>query len=166
MCHSTFGDGAFVAIVGPSGSGKTTLLGLLAGLDTPSAGSATSTARRSTHERRRARAASRRESRVRVPDFQLIPTLTAVENVAVPLELRGSAGAGETGERAARPRLGLADRARPLPYAALGRRTAARGHRAGVRQSAQVLFADEPTGNLDGATGAHIVALLEELNRD
>ncbi|MFN8669734.1 MAG: ABC transporter ATP-binding protein [Gemmatimonadaceae bacterium] len=159
-------QGALVAIVGPSGSGKTTLLGLLAGLDTPTRGQvllddADLTAM--TEDQR----AQLRGAKVGFvfQSFQLIPTLTAIENVQVPLELRGEGGAA-TRARALLERVGLADRLDHFPSQLSGgeqQRVAIA--RAFVNQP-RILFADEPTGNLDGTTGAKIVALLEELNRE
>ena len=159
-------QGALVAIVGPSGSGKTTLLGLLAGLDTPTRGQvllddADLTA---MSEDQRAQLRGAKVGFV-FQSFQLIPTLTAIENVQVPLELRGDAGAAGRA-RALLERVGLGDRLDHFPSQLSGgeqQRVAIA--RAFVNQP-RILFADEPTGNLDGATGARIVALLEELNRE
>jgi len=159
-------EGDFLAILGPSGSGKTTLLGLLAGLDTPSRGSVhlAGTDLGPLTEDERAR--FRRETVGFVfQSFQLIPSLTARENVQVPLELRGEAGAPE---RAAEllARVGLAKRLDHYPTQLSGgeqQRVALA--RAFVNQP-RILFADEPTGNLDAATGESIIGLLEELNRE
>jgi len=159
-------QGALVAIVGPSGSGKTTLLGLLAGLDTPTRGQvllddADLTA---MSEDQRAQLRGAKVGFV-FQSFQLIPTLTAIENVQVPLELRGDAGAASRAS-ALLERVGLGDRLDHFPSQLSGgeqQRVAIA--RAFVNQP-RILFADEPTGNLDGATGARIVALLEELNRE
>jgi putative ABC transport system ATP-binding protein len=159
-------DGDFVAILGPSGSGKTTLLGLLAGLDSPSSGSVhiagTNLAPLSEDERARFR---RDTVGFVFQSFQLIPSLTARENVQVPLELRGDSGAGE---RAAQllARVGLGDRLDHYPTQLSGgeqQRVALA--RAFVHQP-RILFADEPTGNLDAATGESIILLMEELNRE
>jgi putative ABC transport system ATP-binding protein len=159
-------QGALVAIVGPSGSGKTTLLGLLAGLDTPTRGQvllddADLTA---MSEDQRAQLRGAKVGFV-FQSFQLIPTLTAIENVQVPLELRGDSGAARRA-RALLDRVGLSDRVDHFPSQLSGgeqQRVAIA--RAFVNQP-RILFADEPTGNLDGTTGAKIVALLEELNRE
>lgn len=158
--------GALVAIVGPSGSGKTTLLGLLAGLDTPSRGQVLLDEADLTamSEDQRAQLRGAKVGFV-FQSFQLIPTLTAIENVQVPLELRGEGGAGARA-RALLERVGLGDRLDHFPSQLSGgeqQRVAIA--RAFVNQP-RILFADEPTGNLDGATGARIVALLEELNRE
>jgi putative ABC transport system ATP-binding protein len=158
-------SGAFVAIVGPSGSGKTTLLGLLAGLDTPTRGQVhlDGAAIHSMTEDERARL--RRDNVGFVfQSFQLIPTLTAVENVAVPLELRGEPGAFE---RAAGllGRVGLGERLDHYPAQLSGGEQQRVAIARAFVNRPKVLFADEPTGNLDGATGAVIVQLIEELNR-
>jgi putative ABC transport system ATP-binding protein len=159
-------QGAFVAIVGPSGSGKTTLLGLLAGLDTPTRGSVLLDGADLTTMSEDARAQLRGEKVGFVfQTFQLIPTLTALENVQVPLELRGDAGAAARA-RELLERVGLGDRTHHFPAQLSGgeqQRVAIA--RAFVNQP-RILFADEPTGNLDGATGARIVELLEVLNRE
>lgn len=158
--------GSFAAIVGPSGSGKTTLLGLLAGLDVPSRGTVhlDGTALHTLGEDARARLRGERVGFV-FQSFQLIPTLTALENVSVPLELRGERGAER---RAAEllERVGLGGRGHHFPQQLSGgeqQRVAVA--RAFVNRP-RVLFADEPTGNLDASTGARIVALLEQLNRE
>lgn len=159
-------EGETVAIVGPSGSGKTTLIGLLAGMDLPTSGSVrldgTELARLSEDERARLR---RYKVGFVFQSFQLIPSLTAQENVQVPLELRGN---GDARARAAAllARVGLADRREHYPAQLSGgeqQRVALA--RAFVHQP-RILFADEPTGNLDVATGAAIIELVLELNRD
>src|SRR3954465_16086602 len=159
-------QGAFVAIVGPSGSGKTTLLGLLAGLDTPSHGkvlldSADLTA---MDEDQRARLRGEKVGFV-FQSFQLISTLTAIENVQVPLELRGDAGAGERA-RELLGRVGLGDRLHHFPTQLSGGEQQRVAIARAFANSPRILFADEPTGNLDSDTGAHIVELLESLNRE
>ena len=129
-------QGAFVAIVGPSGSGKTTLLGLLAGLDTPTRGTVLLDDADLTAMDEDQRAQLRGEKVGFVfQSFQLISTLTALENVQVPLELRGERGASERARELLEPRR-PGRSARPLPHAALRRRAAARRDRAGVRQLA------------------------------
>lgn len=159
-------QGAFVAIVGPSGSGKTTLLGLLAGLDTPTHGkvlldSADLTA---MNEDQRARLRGEKVGFV-FQSFQLISTLTAVENVQVPLELRGDNGAGERARDLLR-RVGLGDRLDHFPTQLSGGEQQRVAIARAFANSPRILFADEPTGNLDSDTGAHIVELLEALNRE
>jgi putative ABC transport system ATP-binding protein len=158
--------GGFVAILGPSGSGKTTLLGLLAGLDRPTSGTVYLEGQDLGALSEDARARVRVEKIGFVfQSFQLIPTLTATENVQVPLELRGDPGARD---RAAEllTRVGLAGREHHYPAQLSGgeqqRVALARGF--GIRP--RLLFADEPTGNLDAGTGATIIELMVELNRE
>ena len=159
-------DGAFVAIVGPSGSGKTTLLGLLAGLDTPSTGEVILDGQSLAELGEDARARLRGDKVGFVfQSFQLIPTLTAAENVGVPLELRGSPGAA----RAAREwleRVGLGDRTTHYPSQLSGGEQQRVAIARAFANAPRILFADEPTGNLDSATGGRIVELLETLNRE
>src|SRR6186713_2365859 len=158
-------DGTFVAILGPSGSGKSTLLGLLAGLDRPTTGRVwlDGVELGSLSEDERARLRGEKVGFV-FQSFQLIPTLTARENIQVPLELRGE----EAGERAADllERVGLGDRGHHYPAQLSGgeqqRVALARAFSTGPK----VLFADEPTGNLDARTGASIIDLMVDLNRD
>lgn len=162
--HVEVGD--FVAILGPSGSGKTTLLGLLAGLDTPSSGSVrlagTDLAPLTEDERAR----FRRETVGFVfQSFQLIPSLTARENVQVPLELRGDGGAGD---RAASllERVGLGNRLDHYPTQLSGGEQQRVALARAFVHEPRILFADEPTGNLDATTGESIIRLMEELNRE
>jgi putative ABC transport system ATP-binding protein len=159
-------QGDFVAIVGPSGSGKTTLLGLLAGLDTPSEGSVflDGTDLTALGEDQRARLRGEKVGFV-FQTFQLIPSLTAAENVQVPMELRGDASATARA-RALLDRVGLSERAHHFPLQLSGGEQQRVAIARAFANSPRILFADEPTGNLDGATGAHIVGLLEELNRE
>lgn len=162
----TIPQGAFVAIVGPSGSGKTTLLGLLAGLDTPSRGrvlldDADLTA---MTEDERARLRGQKVGFV-FQSFQLIPTLDALENVQVPLELRGDSGARHRATELLQ-RVGLGDRLDHLPSQLSGGEQQRVAIARAFSNRPAILFADEPTGNLDGSTGARIVELLEELNRE
>jgi putative ABC transport system ATP-binding protein len=161
----------FVAIVGPSGSGKTTLLGLLAGLDRPSAGSVTLAGKNlnALSEDQRARFRAEHVGFV-FQSFQLIPTLTALENVLVPIELRrgGKGVAVELGRHAVRllERVGLGDRVHHYPAQLSGgeqqRVALARAFAGGP----QILFADEPTGNLDADTGRGVIDLLVEMNQE
>ena len=159
----------FVAIVGPSGSGKTTLLGLLAGLDLPSRGSV----RLDGQDLNRLSEDQRAELRAEkigfvFQTFQLIPTLTAIENVLVPLELRGN-GAGRTVHgRAVQllERVGLGDRVHHYPAQLSGGEQQRVGLARAFASSPLILLADEPTGSLDTETGKTVIALLEELNRD
>ncbi|QPK63481.1 ABC transporter ATP-binding protein [Methylomonas sp. LL1] len=155
-----------IAIVGESGSGKTTLLSLLAGLDTPSTGSVSIAGRDITRMDEDGRALLRNALIGFVfQSFQLLPGLTALENVMLPLELSGDANA-EDAARGLLQRVGLAQRLAHTPKQLSGgeqQRVALA--RAFVTQPA-ILFADEPTGNLDSKTGAHIIDLLFELNQE
>jgi len=158
--------GEAVAIAGVSGSGKSTLLGLLAGLDTPSSGSVRIDGRDLFALDEDGRAALRGEMVGFVfQAFQLLPAMTALENVMLPLELAGVANAREAA-RAMLARVGLVDRLNHYPKQLSGgeqQRVAIA--RAFVTQP-KLLFADEPTGNLDAATGAQVIDLLFELNRE
>ena len=159
-------DGEFVAIIGPSGSGKTTLLGLLAGLDAPSAGTVILDGADLAALSEDARARLRGEKVGFVfQSFQLIPTLTALENVQVPLELRGERGAANRA-RELLARVGLAERTHHYPVQLSGGEQQRVAIARAFSNSPKVLFADEPTGNLDAATGGRIVELLESLNRE
>jgi putative ABC transport system ATP-binding protein len=162
----TIPDGAFVAIVGPSGSGKTTLLGLLAGLDVPTHGSVLLDGDDLTKlsEDRRAQLRGAKVGFV-FQSFQLIPTLTALENVQVPLELRGDAGAPARA-RELLARVGLGDRVHHFPNQLSGGEQQRVAIARAFSNAPRLLFADEPTGNLDSETGARIVELLETLNRE
>ena len=158
--------GAFVAILGPSGSGKTTLLGLLAGLDRPTdgriylAGDDLGT----LTEDQRARLRVEKIGFV-FQSFQLIPTLTAQENVQVPLELRGDSGTVQR-SRELLSRVGLEGREHHYPAQLSGgeQQRVALARAFGIRP--QLLFADEPTGNLDASTGATIIQLMVDLNQE
>jgi putative ABC transport system ATP-binding protein len=159
-------EGGFVAILGPSGSGKTTLLGLLAGLDTPTTGSVQLAGRELAALSEDARARFRRDTVGFVfQSFQLIPSLTAQENVQVPLELRGESDApGRARELLAR--VGLGDRCGHYPPQLSGGEQQRVALARAFVHSPRILFADEPTGNLDAATGNAIIALMEGLNRE
>ena len=158
--------GGFLAILGPSGSGKTTLLGLLAGLDRPSAGSVYLDGQElgALSEDERARLRGEKIGFV-FQAFQLIPTLTAQENIQVPLELRGDARASARA-RELLERVGLSGRGHHYPAQLSGGEQQRVALARGFSSRPRVLFADEPTGNLDAATGATIIDLMVELNRD
>ena len=159
-------EGDFVAILGPSGSGKTTLLGLLAGLDSPSRGSVRIAGTDLTPLSEDERARFRRAAVGFVfQSFQLIPSLTARENVQVPLELRGDP---DVGRRAAEllGRVGLGDRLDHYPAQLSGGEQQRVALARAFVNEPRILFADEPTGNLNAGTGEAIIHLLEELNRE
>jgi putative ABC transport system ATP-binding protein len=162
----TLEDGGFLAIVGPSGSGKTTLLGLLAGLDRPAAGIVWLDGQDLTtlNEDARARLRGAKVGFV-FQSFQLIPTLTARENVQVPLELREESGAEARAEELLR-RVGLGDRLEHYPAQLSGGEQQRVSLARAFSTRPKILFADEPTGNLDGKTGHTIVELMLELNRE
>src|SRR3954454_3030536 len=162
----TIQQGDFVAIVGPSGSGKTTVLGLLAGFDTPTRGAVVldDSDLGKLSENDRARLRGEKVGFV-FQTFQLIPTLTALENVQVPLELSGSEGAVERA-RELIERVGLRDRAHHFPMQLSGGEQQRVAIARAFANSPRILFADEPTGNLDNATGHRIFELLQSLNSD
>jgi len=162
----TLEDGGFLAIVGPSGSGKTTLLGLLAGLDRPAAGKVWLDGHDLSGLDENARARLRAEKVGFVfQSFQLIPTLTARENVQVPMELREESGAEVRAEELLR-RVGLGDRLDHYPAQLSGGEQQRVALARAFATRPRILFADEPTGNLDGKTGHTIVDLMLELNRE
>ncbi len=155
-----------VAIVGPSGSGKSTLLGLIAGLDQPTSGSITIDGVEISTMRERALARYRRDHIGYIfQSFHLIPTLTALENVLVPLELAGIHGA-QARATDLLGAVGLAGRLSHYPVQLSG----GEQQRVAVARAfacrPPILLADEPTGNLDSATGQHIMSLLLSLHRD
>lgn len=158
-------DGGFLAIVGPSGSGKTTLLGLLAGLDRPKRGRVLLEGQDLSQlsEDQRARLRGEKVGFV-FQSFHLIPTLTARENVQVPLELRGEDARERADELLAR--VGLSDRGHHYPAQLSGGEQQRVALARAFSNRPRLLFADEPTGNLDAATGAKVIDLMAELNRE
>jgi putative ABC transport system ATP-binding protein len=155
-----------LAVTGPSGSGKSTLLGLIAGLDRPTAGSISVDGVDITRLDEDALARLRRDTIGFVfQSFHLIPTLTAAENVAVPLELASHADASA---RAAEllEAVGLADRAQHYPAQLSGGEQQRVALARAVALRPRLLLADEPTGNLDSATGAQIIELLLTLRKE
>lgn len=157
--------GESLAIVGASGSGKSTLLGLLAGLDTPSSGSVKLDGIDlfALDEDGRARLRGALAGFV-FQSFQLLPALNALENVMLPLELAGVKDARQRAKESI-AQVGLASRAHHLPkHLSGGEQQRVALARAFVTHP-KILFADEPTGNLDAATGAQVIELLLELNR-
>ncbi|MEE2832743.1 MAG: ATP-binding cassette domain-containing protein [Candidatus Latescibacterota bacterium] len=160
------GVGTTCAIVGPSGSGKTTLLGLCAGLDRASAGTVILDGRPLEKLDEDERALLRRDIVGFVfQNFQLIPTLSAVENVSVPLELRGESGA-RTRAAELLDRVGLGDRLDHYPVQLSGGEQQRVGLARAFIHRPRILFADEPTGNLDADTGGSVEDLLFDLNRE
>jgi putative ABC transport system ATP-binding protein len=157
--------GQFVAVIGPSGSGKSTLLGLVAGLDRPTAGSirVDGVELAALDEDALARLRLAKIGYV-FQAFHLIPTLTALENVAVPLELAG-AGDAAGQARAVLEEVGLKARVDHYPAELSGGEQQRVALARAVANRPRLLLADEPTGNLDSATGAQIVELLVNLHR-
>ncbi|MBY0340366.1 MAG: ABC transporter ATP-binding protein [Rhodocyclaceae bacterium] len=160
--------GESVAIVGASGSGKSTLLGLLAGLDAPTAGSVRLDGQDLASLDEDGRAALRgRLLGFVFQSFQLLPALSALENVMLPLELNGSArGKARQQAEAMLERVGLGHRLNHYPkHLSGGEQQRVALARAFVVKP-QILLADEPTGNLDGATGTQIIDLMFEMNAE
>ncbi len=164
--HFTVQPGATVALVGASGSGKSTLLGLLAGLDTPSAGSVQIDGVDLYAMDEDGRAALRKARIGFVfQSFQLLAHLTALENVMLPLELRGERGAAQKAT-AMLERVGLAQRLKHYPkFMSGGEQQRVALARAFVTEP-PLLLADEPTGSLDAATGDAVIELMFRLNRE
>jgi len=158
--------GATAAVVGPSGSGKTTLLGLCAGLDRPSSGSVAlaGEAIGDLDEDARARVRNAHVGFV-FQNFQLVPTLTALENVLVPVELRGEAGREEEA-RELLTRVGLGERCDHYPVQLSGGEQQRVALARAFMNRPKILFCDEPTGNLDGDTAHAMVELIFGLNRE
>ena len=158
--------GEAVAIVGVSGSGKSTLLALLAGLDTPSAGAVEIDGHDLYALDEDGRAALRgRMVGFVFQSFQLLPAMTALENVMLPLELAGAADA-EPAAQAMLDRVGLRDRLHHYPKQLSGGEQQRVAMARAFVTRPKLLFADEPTGNLDPATGAQVIDLLFGLNRE
>jgi putative ABC transport system ATP-binding protein len=163
--------GGAVAILGPSGSGKTTLLGLLAGLDLPSAGYVVLDGQNLNELSEDERAELRADKVGFVfQTFQLIPTLTALENVLVPIELQQASAlnGGEMQRRATDllDRVGLGDRTHHYPAQLSGGEQQRVGLARAFANRPKILMADEPTGNLDAETGHHVIDLMVRLNRE
>ena len=158
--------GASVAIVGPSGSGKTTLLGLCAGLDRPTSGTVSVAGEAIGEMNEDARALVRNAHVGFVfQNFQLIPTLTALENVLVPVELAGDSSR-EAEARALLVRVGLGERCDHYPVQLSGGEQQRVALARAFMNRPKILFCDEPTGNLDGDTAALMVELIFNLNRE
>ena len=154
------------SIVGPSGSGKTTLLGLCAGLDQASSGSVYLNDIRLDSLNEDQRAAVRNQYVGFIfQNFQLLPTLTALENVMVPLELRGEKGAQRTGKDLLE-RVGLGPRGHHYPTQLSGGEQQRVSLARAFANRPKILFADEPTGNLDTETSEKVIDLIFALNRE
>jgi len=158
--------GESVAITGPSGSGKSTLLGILAGLDVPSTGDVFLNTQKLTALDEEGRARVRADNIGFIfQSFQLLPGLTALENVLLPLELQNVSGAKAQALEFLE-RVGLAQRVHHYPKQLSGGEQQRVAIARAFASHPRVLFADEPTGNLDTVTGAKIADLLFDLNRD
>ena len=158
--------GQTFSIVGPSGSGKTTLLGLAAGLDIPSAGTVELCGYKlnTLNEDERAQLRNKEVGFI-FQDFQLLPTLTALENVSVPLELQGAKNATTRAKELLR-KVGLADRIHHYPSQLSGGEQQRVAVARAFSNNPTILFADEPTGNLDEETGGKVIQLLFDLNEE
>ncbi len=159
-------SGQFVSVIGPSGSGKSTLLGLIAGLDAPSSGSILLNGRDIT------RMSEDELAELRgglvgfiFQSFHLIPSLTAFENILIPMEIAGVAGAGRRA-RSLLDEVGLHDRGHHYPSQLSGGEQQRVAIARAFANDPQILLADEPTGNLDSRNGGHIFELLLNLNRE
>ncbi len=159
-------QGATFSIVGPSGSGKTTLLGLCAGLDRPDMGTITlcGSEIQSLTEDERAVLRNKKVGFI-FQNFQLLPTLTALENVVVPLELQGVANPMKIGKTLL-GKVGLEDRHDHYPSQLSGGEQQRVALARAFSNRPQILFADEPTGNLDEETGEKVIRLLFDLNKE
>ena len=158
--------GQTFSIVGPSGSGKTTLLGLCAGLDYPDNGSVELCGHKleALNEDERARLRNNEVGFI-FQNFQLLPTLTALENVVVPLELQGAKGAQKVGMELL-DKVGLSDRVHHYPSQLSGGEQQRVALARAFSNKPSILFADEPTGNLDEETGEKVIQLLFDLNKE
>jgi len=154
------------AVVGPSGSGKTTLLGLCAGLDLPTSGSVilNGAVLNELNEDQRALLRNQHTGFV-FQNFQLLPNLTALENVMIPIELRGERGATDEAKRLL-ARVGLGDRLDHYPAQLSGGEQQRVALARAFINRPHILFADEPTGNLDAETAATVVDLIFEMNAE
>ncbi|MBO0593543.1 ABC transporter ATP-binding protein [Cellulophaga sp. E16_2] len=158
--------GQTFSIIGPSGSGKTTLLGLCAGLDQPNAGSVELCGQdlNALNEDQRAQLRNKEVGFI-FQNFQLLPTLTALENVSVPLELQGAKDAKEKSEILLE-KVGLGKRMHHYPSQLSGGEQQRVALARAFVNSPSILFADEPTGNLDEETGEKVIKLLFDLNKE
>lgn len=158
--------GQTFSIVGPSGSGKTTLLGLCAGLDKPDSGTVELCGYdlNSLNEDERAQLRNKEVGFI-FQNFQLLPTLTALENVSVPLELQGDKNAAQKA-KVLLEKVGLIDRLHHYPSQLSGGEQQRVALARAFSNTPSILFADEPTGNLDEETGEKVIQLLFELNKE
>ncbi|RNI30742.1 ABC transporter ATP-binding protein [Rufibacter latericius] len=162
----TVEEGSTVALVGPSGSGKTTLLGLCAGLDRSTSGLVELNGIRLDTLNEDARAQVRNQHVGFIfQNFQLLPTLTALENVMVPLELRGEKHIKQQALELL-GKVGLADRSHHYPAQLSGGEQQRVSLARAFSNKPKILFADEPTGNLDAETSEKVVKLIFDLNRE
>lgn len=159
--------GETVAIVGPSGSGKTTLLGLCAGLDNPTSGRLTLAGEpiEQMNENEKAEIRNKKVGFI-FQNFQLLPTLSALENVMIPLELKGRPEGAREKAAELLERVGLGDRHDHYPSQLSGGEQQRVSLARAFSNDPEILFADEPTGNLDEETGLIVENLLFELNRE
>ena len=159
-------QGQTFSIVGPSGSGKTTLLGLCAGLDYPNTGTVELCGQdlKALNEDQRAQLRNKEVGFI-FQNFQLLPTLTALENVSVPLELQGAKDAA-TKSMDLLEKVGLTDRVHHYPSQLSGGEQQRVALARAFANAPSILFADEPTGNLDDETGEKVIQLLLELNKE
>jgi len=161
----TIEEGQSVAIVGASGSGKTTLLGMMAGLDSPSHGQLFLAHKDLTTLDEEDRAELRKHHVAFIfQNFQLLPSLTAIENIMLPLEVKGTPDAAALADKYLH-HVGLGQRSHHYPSQLSGGEQQRVAIARAFAAQAPILFADEPTGNLDTETGNHIVELLFELNQ-
>ncbi len=159
-------QGQILAVVGPSGSGKTTLLGLCAGLDRASSGTVRLCGEMLERLSEDDRAVIRNKHVGFIfQDFQLMPTLTALENVMIPLELQGAKAAGHTATSLLQ-RVGLGDRMKHYPSQLSGGEQQRVSLARAFSNAPDILFADEPTGNLDADTSGQVQQLIFDLNRE
>jgi putative ABC transport system ATP-binding protein len=161
----TIPDGQFVAVVGPSGSGKSTLLGLIAGLDAPTSGEIRIDGRDITRMNEDDLAALRGEKLGFVfQSFHLIPSLTALENILVPMEIAGARNGAERAH-ALLEDVDLVSRAHHYPSQLSGGERQRVAIARAFANNPSILLADEPTGNLDSKNGRHVFDLMVEINR-
>jgi putative ABC transport system ATP-binding protein len=161
----TIPDGQFVAVVGPSGSGKSTLLGLVAGLDAPTSGEIRIDGEEITRMSEDALATLRgRKLGFVFQSFHLIPSLTALENILVPLEIAGVRGARERGRQLLED-VGLVARGHHYPSQLSGGEQQRVAVARAFANEPSILLADEPTGNLDSRNGQHVFDLMLQMNR-